>query len=78
MNLVDPTGLGLASAIKALPHVQEATVVTTNPGHGEARIKLKWYAVLSLGVMHIVTRKRAVKILRRFGAAGIYIVVRFV
>lgn len=83
-QLYPPTGPGLARlAVDFVPHVASAAVYDVNDDPGIRRgeivvhLRLRWYAWMTLGVLHCLTRRRAQEWLQRFAVLGCTVVIRY-
>lgn len=72
-----PTEGGLTIAIEELvPHVRSAKLESPRPGFATATVRMRWYAWLTLGLLHWAARRRVRRVLVRFAPAGVQIKVR--
>lgn len=46
----------------SVPHVARCSVETEGPGWAVCRVRLRWYAWLTLGVLHVITWRRALRV----------------
>jgi hypothetical protein len=76
-TLFPGTAMGIrAELLLGVPHVTEVTVGTIGPGVAVVELELPMWAWLALGIIHLVARRRAARLLKRCAPAKVLMRIR--